>query len=248
MILTGRPSALYILDYGLFRVHANGRVIGLVGFLVKTDAGEEVLIDTGLPPKYAGDGIAAGLEDGLDAFGEVVSVTEENLPEVQLERAQSGFDQIDLMILSHSHIDHIGALAAAPQAPMLVAEAERALPRPLYWQGAQPMEWPDRSYITVTEDTEIGPGFSCLMVPGHAPGQLAFELELPETGPVLLTSDAISRATEIDEGFDGSWDPEAAEASARRLITRANETGAMLIYGHDPEQWPGLPKAPNAMR
>ena len=42
-ILRGRPTRLAVLDYGLFKVHANGRVIGICGYLVETDAGERVL-------------------------------------------------------------------------------------------------------------------------------------------------------------------------------------------------------------
>jgi N-acyl homoserine lactone hydrolase len=71
-------------------------------------------------------------------------------------------------------------------------------------------------------------------------------LELPETGPVLLTSDAISRPAEIDEKFIGSWDEPMAISSAERLMQLANETGAFVIYGHSPEQWPILKKSPNA--
>ena len=95
-------------------------------------------------------------------------------------------------------------------------------------------------------DAEIGPGFRVLTSPGHSPGQLALMLELPETGVVLLTSDAISRPAEIDEKFAGSWDEAKAIASAERLMTLARETDAFVIYGHSPEQWPTLRKAPEA--
>jgi N-acyl homoserine lactone hydrolase len=82
------------------------------------------------------------------------------------------------------------------------------------------------------------------LVPGHTPGQLAFQVHLPNTGPMLLTSDAISRPAELDDGFDGAWDPEQALHHARRLLARAAQERAMLIYGHSPEQWPKLRKAP----
>jgi N-acyl homoserine lactone hydrolase len=39
-------------------------------------------------------------------------------------------------------------------------------------------------------------------------------------------------------------DPDRARASARRLVELANAEGALLIYGHDPAQWPTLRKAP----
>ena len=54
-LLQGRPVALHVLDYGTFRVHDDGRTIGLYGFLITTDAGERVLVDTGMPAAYGDD-------------------------------------------------------------------------------------------------------------------------------------------------------------------------------------------------
>ena len=244
--LKGRPLSLHILDYGLFKVHANGRVIGICGFLIQTDAGESVLVDTGFPQKYAEDKAAATEQDRLYEFGEVLECGMANMPAAQLALAGIKPDQINLHILTHTHIDHVGGLGDFPQAPILVSGEERRLPRPLYWGDVQPLEWPDQEYLVIEDDVEIGPGFRVLTAPGHAPGQLALLLDLPETGMVLLTSDAISRPAEIDEKFAGSWDEAKAIASADRLMNLAKETGAFVIYGHSPEQWPILRKSPEA--
>ncbi len=244
--LKGRPVSLHVLDYGLFKVHANGRVIGICGFLIQTDASESVLIDTGFPQKYAEDKAAATVEDRLDEFGEVLECEMVNMPASQLALAGVKPDQIDLHILTHSHIDHVGGLSDFPQAPMLVSGQERRLPKPLYWGDVQPLEWPDQDYLMIEDDIDVGPGFRVLTAPGHAPGQLALMLDLPETGPVLLTSDAISRPAEIDEKFAGSWDEATAIASADRLVGLAKDTEAFVIYGHSPEQWPSLKKSPEA--
>jgi len=243
-LLNARPASLHILDYGLFRVHANGRIIGICGYLITTEAGERVLVDTGFPPEYATDHAAASARDGLGSFGEVLVCTPDNLPAAQLARCGVVPGQIDLMIQSHTHIDHLGGLAEFPQAPVLIAAAERALPRPLYFGARQPVDWPDRRYLTLDRDTEIGPGFTVLMAPGHAPGQMALMIDLPQTGPVLLSSDAISRPAEIDEGFDTAPDPAQARASAARILALADRRGAFVIYGHCPRQWPNLRKAP----
>lgn len=243
-LLKGRPASLHILDYGLFRVHANGRVIGISGYLITTDAGERVLVDTGFPAKYARNIAAASAEDRLGEFGEVLACTPDNLPAAQLARCGVTPGQIDLVIQTHTHIDHVGGLADFAQAPMLIAATERALPRPLYWGAVQPLDWPDRAYVVIDTDRRIGPAFEVLQAPGHAPGQLALLIELPQTGPVLLTSDAISRPAEIDEAFDTASDPKAAIASAARIMALADRRGAFVIYGHCPRQWPNLRKAP----
>lgn len=242
--LKGKPTRLAVLDYGLFRVHSGPRDVGICGYLIQTDAKENVLIDTGFPKKYAEDASAATAEDDLGSFGQVLSVTHENMPGPQLAKLGIRKADITLMIQSHTHIDHIGDMAGYPQAPILIAAAERALPRPLYWSGKQAMEWPDADYALVRNDMTLGDGFEVLLCPGHAPGQLAFMIRLPDTGWMMLTSDAISRASEIDEGFLGSWDVDLAMHHGDRLMALVKQRNATVIYGHSPEDWPNLRKAP----
>jgi N-acyl homoserine lactone hydrolase len=243
--LKGKPIRLAVLDYGLFQVHANDRIIGICGFVIQTNAGETVLIDTGFPQKYADDAEAATAQDDLGSFGRALSVTHDNMPLAQLAKLGITPSDINLMIQSHTHIDHVGHMHAFAHAPILIAASERALPRPLYWSGKQAMEWPDAEYFLVEEDFTLGDGFSVYLCPGHAPGQLAFVIDLPQTGPVMLTSDAISRASEIDEGFAESWDVPLAIHHGARLMQMAKERNALVIFGHSPEQWPTLRKAPD---
>ena len=69
-------------------------------------------------------------------------------------------------------------------------------------------------------------------------------VNLPDSGWILLTSDAISRAAEVDEGFLGSWDVPLAVHHGARLLKLARARDALVIYGHSPQQWPDLRKAP----
>ena len=243
-LLKGTPTRLAVLDYGLFQVHENGRIIGICGYLVQTTAGENILIDTGFPAKYADDAAAATKEDGLGSFGQVLSMGPENLVPAQLALLGVDPSQITLMVQSHTHIDHVGFMDAFADVPILMAAAERALPRPLYWSGKQAMEWPEATYHLLEDDYKLGAGFEVLLVPGHAPGQLAFVIGLPETGTIMLTSDAISRPSEFDTKFAGSWDADLAMHHAFRLLARATQDRATILYGHSPEQWPTLRKAP----
>jgi len=61
---------------------------------------------------------------------------------------------------------------------------------------------------------------------------------------VILAADAINRISEADEGFADAKDPARAMESCQLLMTLARQTGAEIIYGHEPSQWPVLPKAP----
>ena len=46
---------LYILDFGLFQVHQNNRVIGIPDYLIQTHDGKNLLVDTGFHAKYVED-------------------------------------------------------------------------------------------------------------------------------------------------------------------------------------------------
>ena len=241
MILQGRPLSLHILNLGTFAVAA-GRVIGIPGFVITTDRGERVLVDTGFPDAYGKDPKGAGQADGLTPFGELQDFGPQNLIHAQLATLGLTPADITLLILTHSHIDHIGGIGQCAHVPIVIGAEERAQPRPLYWAGRSPMAWPIAEWRNVHEDTDIGPHLTVLHVPGHAPGQLALRFDLPETGRVLITSDAISRPSEPDEGFADAYDPLKAQASATRLSAMRAD---MVIWGHCPQQWKALRISPD---
>jgi N-acyl homoserine lactone hydrolase len=235
---------LYILDFGLFQVHENGRIIGIPGYLIQTHDGQNILVDTGFPAKYADDAERANLEDGLEIFGRVLRLTYDNLPAGQLAKIGLAPADIGTLVMTHSDIDHVGGIGEFPQATIVIHADERAYERPRYWHGRSPITWPDNSTQLIYEDGQLCPGITLLSTPGHAPGHLSLLVRLPETGNVLLIGDAISRPSELQEGFGGAWNHDLARASADKLMAIAKRENAFVIYGHDPEQWPQLKKVP----
>jgi N-acyl homoserine lactone hydrolase len=236
---------LYILDYGLFEVYENGRQIGIQGYLIQSDDAR-ILVDTGFPAWHVDDPVGAIEREGMRDFGRHLRLTSDNLPPAQLARCGLTPADITHLVITHGDVDHIGGLHDFPQATLVVSRAERAGP-PRYFEGVTSLlDWPAQgAQLLVDGDTELVPGVTLLSTPGHSRGHLSLLVRLPNTGPVLLACDAISRPQEWDEDrYGGAWDETRVRDSAHRVMQLAAAEHAMLIYGHDPAQWQTLRKAP----
>ncbi len=203
--MTDSVKRFAILDFGLFYVHGKGtatnqgRLIGIPGYLIQTVAGKNILVDTGFHAKYAINAETATAEDQLESFGRIERLTAENLPSAQLAKCGLTTEDIDLLIMTHTDIDHVGGIGDFPGVPIVIHKDERAFDRPRYW-NTQPLEWPDAEYRLIGEDTDLLDGLTLLTTCGHAPGHLSILLNLPQTGAVLLTCDAIGRPAELEPG------------------------------------------------
>jgi N-acyl homoserine lactone hydrolase len=242
VILDGHIARLLVLDFGSFEVRGGERVIGIPGFLMETDRGQRILFDTGFPPDYLTNPDRPS-QDGLPQFGRLIDFSADQTAAGALGRLGLAPSDIDLVVLSHSHIDHVGSLPLFAHAPIVMTARERAEPKPLYFGQARPMDWPDARYHLIDTDTPVCEGLTLIPTPGHTAGHQSALVTLPDGRSVILAADAINRASEPAEGFADADDPAAAQASASRLLSVAPPE-ALLIYGHEPAQWPLLPKAP----
>lgn len=236
------PMRLTILDYGLFQVHENARVIGLVGYLIQPNPHTHILVDTGFPAWYPHDLAAAAQRDNLGTFGRILHMTHDNTPAGQLAKVGLTPADITHLVITHTHIDHVGGIGDFPNAPIYISQAERDLPQPLYFGGRSSVQWPSgRQWHTLTDDVTLCEGVTLLSTPGHSVGHYSLLLQLPNTGPVILAADAINRAEEWE---NDAFPNALARASAQRLMALSQQQQALLIYGHDPAQWGQLRKAP----
>jgi N-acyl homoserine lactone hydrolase len=125
------------------------------------------------------------------------------------------------------------------------------------WRGAVIRASPPRHhwdqpalrYRLVDGDTELLPGLTVLATSGHVPGHQSVLVRLPETGPVLLAIDAVAmqrlftpdrRAWPMDDN------EEQLRASTRKLLDVVErEDVALVVFGHDGQQWQTLKLAPD---
>ncbi|HEX8037326.1 MAG TPA: N-acyl homoserine lactonase family protein, partial [Ktedonobacterales bacterium] len=108
---------------------------------------------------------------------------------------------------------------------------------------------PTLHYRLVDGDTELLPGVTLIETSGHAPGPQSVLVRLPQTGPVLLAADAVvmqrlftpdRHAWPID---DDEAQLRASTQKLRDLVDR--EHAALVVFGHDGQQWQTLKKAPD---
>jgi N-acyl homoserine lactone hydrolase len=210
-----------------------------VCYLVQTGDGTNVLIDSGLPVNVQ------------PPRGMPMPTMGKNVIE-QLKQLGLRPGDIDLLICTHFDGDHSGHHAAFTNAELIVQRQHYELARSGYPRFAGTREqWDDPSlrYRQIEGDTQLLPGLELIETSGHVPGHQSVLVRLPQTGPVLLTIDAVGQQKAfIPEREAGPRDEniEMMHASTRKLIGLVQrEHVSLVIFGHDGEQWQTLRKAPD---
>lgn len=157
-------------------------------------------------------------------------------------------DDVDHLVLSHFHFDHIGHIASFPNARITVQEEEMR-----FWFGpyAGVGEYPalcdpaDLSQLVAANvqgrlrwlngDADILPGVSAHLVGGHTPGSQVLRV-LTERGPVVLAADASHFYANVEQNR-----PYAIVHTLPRMYTAFTtmralaDPGECVVPGHDPD-------------
>ena len=103
-------------------------------------------------------------------------------------------------------------------------------------------------FETVSGDAEFLPGVTFIEAPGHTPGTMAMQVDLPETGTMIFTSDAVYMGDSYGPPATPAAivnDLAAWYASVEKLRGIAERSDATVIFGHDAEQLHSLRRAPD---
>jgi N-acyl homoserine lactone hydrolase len=208
-------------------------------YLIQTSDGKNILVDSGFPGDYAPTG-----------QGPALPRTEKNVVERLAELGLQP-DDIDMLICTHFDIDHAGYHDAFPNAEHIVQRQHYELARsghPRFAPARSHWDHPSLRYRLVDGDTELLPGLTVLETSGHTPGHQSVLLSLPQTGPVLLTIDAVplARVFTVDRQLAPVDDNlEQLRASTRKLLDLvASEHISLVVFHHDGGQWQTLKTAP----
>ena len=220
----------------------NGQTLAMSSgcYLAQTSDGMNILIDSGLPADY------------MPPQG-TPSTSTTNGKNVLEQLADLGLrpEDIDILICTHFDPDHAGYHDAFTQAELVVQRAHYELAHsghPRYAAARAHWDHPALRYRLIEGDTELLPGIMLVETSGHCPGHQSVLLNLPQTGKILLAIDAVAmerlftperRAWPLDD------DEEQLRASTRKLLELVErEQVALVIFGHDGQQWQALRKAP----
>jgi len=240
MDLQGTPVRLYLFQLSTTTLPTpNGPISMSSGcYLVQTSAGENILIDSGLPPNYSRPAGAPPPEQEKSVL--------EHLSDLGL--APAG---IHTVICTHFDIDHVGYHPSFANAQFVVQREHYELARaghPRFAAARPYWDDPKLRYRFVDGDVDLLPGLTLLKTPGHAPAHQSVLLRLPETGSVLLAIDAVGMErlfTSDRVAWPTDDNVEELRASTRRLLDLVErERVTLVVFGHDGNQWRTLKRSP----
>ena len=235
---------LFLFELGRFIYPDIPKPIPVPGYLVQTGEGKNILVDTGFSEEFIPNPpILNGVQ--VDVIREDFILS--RLAEIGLRPAD-----IDLVVLSHLDYDHAGNMLHFVHAEIIIQKLQYETAKAGHPRFATTRnQWDEGSmrFRLIDGDQEIAAGIKLIESSGHVPGHQSLLLKLPETGPVLLTGDAILNATMTNGDHRiidvSAVDDAQARISTKKLMKIAKEEDAQLIiFGHDSEQWGQLRKAP----
>jgi len=184
---------LYLFELGRFIYPGMPQPLSVLGYLIQTTAGQNILVDTGFLERFIRHPPAPEPAEMVMRPGEYIV---DQLAAIGVTPAD-----INLLVVSHFDIDHAGNLLPFAKAEILVQQQQYAAARaghPRFTATQQQWDNPLVRFRVLVGDVTIAEGVELIASSGHVPGHQSVLLHLPQTGPVLLTVDAILNGSMTD--------------------------------------------------
>lgn len=207
--------------------------------------GSVVVFDAGLHPDFA-DQHSARYRD-VASWNFNCELPDGTTLDARL--ASCGIDPSDVnyLVLSHMHFDHVGGSVLLPDAEIVMQRPEwLAAEADLTGEVYMPADVdPHRSRRLLDGEWDIFDDGRVVVVPttGHTPGHQSLRLLTDEGATVVLCGDScylrqsLETSTLPPTPFDGD-----AQRSVFSWLRDLEDGGAQLIFGHEPSQWPSGPE------
>jgi glyoxylase-like metal-dependent hydrolase (beta-lactamase superfamily II) len=191
--------------------------------------GTTVLVDTGVGPP--------GLWDWT-------ALSEGELPEA-LDELGVARDDIDVVLLTHLHIDHVGWNTDLDGVPFFPRARYLVHPEAFAFATAQDTRphvrrcilTLDDRFERVTGEVELAPGVTAFEAPGHYPGHMAVRVESGGARAMLIADVAVHPALLQEPDWPYISDIDGAETARTRhaLLPELVDQDVLVACGHYPD-------------
>jgi glyoxylase-like metal-dependent hydrolase (beta-lactamase superfamily II) len=197
------------------------------GYLLRS-GGRTVVVDTGVGP-------AGSWSDWDSDF-------EGRLPEALASEGVAS-DQVDVVFLTHLHVDHVGWNTDAdgrpffPNARYVVHRDALAFARGDGRRDHTSRTVDPVDFDEVDGEVELAAGITAMTLPGHYPGHMGVRIR-SGGGEAIVIGDAAANPMLLDrprDTFSNDVDAPLAVETRERMLPELVDTGVVVICGHYPD-------------
>jgi 4-pyridoxolactonase len=223
-------------------------------------------IDVGTPVRFPVYGVYIDHPEGKFVFDtgydldhvnkvlpfELPEQTPEQTVPAQLEKCGVKPEEIDFVVNSHFHFDHVGGNKHLTNATLITSKVElrsAMVPEPFERLGYSDMTFYTRG-VTKVEfiegDTEIAKGLTLFETTGHTIGHYSLLAEPEGRRPMIFCGDACYTFETLERMIVGGFhlDPVASISALKRIKTMAKQHDAEIFPSHEMGPWNEWKHAP----
>ena len=196
--------------------HSRAGEFGPVYAYLLEDDEHLVLVDTGIGPPH----------EVIDRLYEPVR------RDVVLALAQNNGiepDDIDAIVLSHLHFDHVGGAQFFGDTPIYVQRSEWAAAQAEQYTIPEWLTFEDANFVMLDGDAELAPGLRLIVTGYHTPGHQVVVVSTA-AGTIVLAGQSVETCADLEAMVAGG---EMSEGAQRIIATEP----AKVFFSHDHRVW-----------